>query len=171
MWRINKKRLIIFLAVIIVLSAGGISVAAYNSTSIECEASIRIVAPDQALLALEPGNDPAGNMVIEQDGVLDFSFAFDDTYEQYYEFTELIKVHNHSADNIAFSVESQGIDYITIAPRGSGDYFIEDGLNTGYYHPLVSGESTYLSVSFDVPAHHEEQQTSGILTVRAQITD
>jgi hypothetical protein len=168
---INKRKIVLLLVAVVVLCATGIAVAAFYSTTIESLASVEVVTTDQALLALEPGNDPAGNMVETKDGVLLFTFSFNEDTEQCYQFTELFYVRNNSADDIEFTVESEGISYIFVKPSGSGDYFVEGGVNKGYFHLLASGQSVAVEVSFNVPAHTGEVNMEGSLKVKSLSID
>lgn len=171
MWLINKRNVILMLVIAILISACIIAVTTYNSNTIVCLASIEVVSTNQALLALEPGSDPTGNMIEEKEGILYFNFSFDKNIEQYYLFTELFKVRNNSVDDIIFSVESEGIDYISIMPSDIGIAFVEDGVNTGYYHSLPSGASVNVAVSFNIPSCPETPDIYGRLLIKAQAVD
>ena len=168
---IEKRKVVFLLVAVVVACATGMAIAAYYSTTIESLASVEVVTTDRALLALEPGNDPAGNMVENKDGALFFTFSFAEDTEQYYQFTELFYVRNNSAGDIKFTVEIEGIRYISIKPSGSGDNFVEGGVNNGYYYPLPSGQSVAVEVSFNVPTYAEEENIEGSLQVKALAVD
>lgn len=171
MWLINRRNIILMMVIAILISACIIAVIAYNSNTMELLAQMKVESTAQALLAVEPGNDPTGSMIEEKGGVLYFSFSFDKDIEQHYQFTELFRVRNNSADDITFGIESEGIGFISIMPADGGLPFVENGANTDYYHLLPAGKIANIAVVFDVPACPEALDVHGKLLIKAKTVE
>ena len=161
----NLKRCIFFLVTLIMLSATAVAVITYTSATVESSAQVKIVPTDRALLALKPGNDPYGEMVVKEGGVLHFNFPFSENIdEQTYKLYELFRVKNNSANNIEFTVKSEGLEeYISLSPSGTNSYFAESGHNKNSYYELVPGEAKAIEVSFHVPERTQEVENSSLV--------
>lgn len=162
----TKLGLLIF--VVLIFTSTLVAVAAYSNTNVVSPAKIKIVSTSDAFLSLSSYNDPCNFVTTTGEGLLSFSFNFDNIYQQEFNFDELFMIKNNSADDVKLTIESEGIGYISIQPSNRSTFFVENGENRNNYYNLNSGEEITIKVSIDIPQGIPQSEMDGILRVKVE---
>jgi len=163
----SASRLGLLLALTLIIASTMVAVAAYSSSTVVSPAEIKIVSTSDALLALSSYKDPCALVTTSNQGLLSFTFSFDSSNHQEYNFDELFKIKNNSTDDVKLTIESDGVNYISLQPSNSGSYFVINGVSTGNFFDLSSGEEITINVSFTIPENTSQSETEGVLRVKA----
>jgi len=157
----------LFISLVLIIISALVAVVAYSNATIINPAVIKIVSTNDALLSLSSYNDPCELVTTTSKGLLSFNFNFDNKNHQEFNFDELFKIKNNSTDNVKVTIESDGVNYISLQPSTSSIYFVVNGINKGNYYDLSSGEKITIKVSFTIPENTSQVEIDGVLRVKA----
>ncbi|MGI6113833.1 MAG: hypothetical protein ACOYEJ_06895 [Mahellales bacterium] len=182
----------LILVVVLLCVASLMAAMAYTTAEVNNPATMSIVNSNEALLRMYPWSGRTGTKdatcFIGDDGVMHFNFGagYGDAKGQasygfqpdsVYKWGQLFRVYNMSNDKVQFTIENDGLKYITVATHGYVDatsnafVFVRDGNNTGTRINIPPNSHHAIAVKFVVPYGVDLEDLSGKLIVKSWAVD